>query len=223
MTEPHALALAELRVRVSVLVRDLDPSTLDVPAPATPEWRVRDVLAHMVGVGDDVVNGRLEGIATDAWTAAQVDRRREASCDEMLEQWERLGPRFETMLAGAPAEIAGQALFDAATHEHDLRHAVGRPGARQSDAMGLGWDWFVETRTCTGAPAIRLRNEVRDDVAGAGELRVTVQAPYFELFRASTGRRTAAEMASFEWEPAPDTAMLLAAPFFTIRSESLGE
>jgi len=187
MTEPHALALAELRERVSALVRDLDPSTLDRPAPATPEWRVRDVLAHMV------------------------------------EQWEQLGPRFETMLAGAPAEIAGQALFDAATHEHDLRHAIGRSGARQSDAMGLGWDWFVETRTRMGAPAIRLRNELRDDVAGEGEPRVTVRAPYFELFRAATGRRTAAEMASYEWEPAPDAAMLLAAPFFTIRTESLSE
>ncbi len=223
MTEPHALALTELRVRVSALVRDIDPSTLDLPAPATPEWRVRDVLAHMVGVSDDVVNGRLDGIATDAWTAAQVDRRREASRDEILEQWEQLGPRFETMLAGAPAEIAGQALFDAATHEHDLRHAIGRPGARQSAAMGLGWDWFVDARTRMGAPAIRLRNELRDDVAGEGEPLVTVRAPYFELFRASTGRRTAAEMASYEWEPEPDAAMLLAAPFFTIRSETLRE
>ena len=31
-------------------------AALDVPAPATPEWRVRDVLAHMVGVADDIVN-----------------------------------------------------------------------------------------------------------------------------------------------------------------------
>jgi hypothetical protein len=223
MTEPQAVAMAELRVRVSALVRDCDPSTLDCNAPATPEWRARDVLAHMVGVGDDVVNGRMDGIATDAWTAAQVDRRHDVPLHELLDQWEQLGPRFETLLAGAPADIAGQALFDAATHEHDLRHAIGRPGARQSDAMGLAWDWFVDTRTRADAPAIRFRTELRDDIAGQGRARVTVRAPFFELFRASTGRRTAGEIESYEWEPAPDASMLLVAPFFTIRAESLRE
>jgi hypothetical protein len=53
-----------------------------------------------------------------------------------------LRARFEAMLAAAPMEIAGQALFDAATHEFDIRHAVGAPGARDSDAMTLGWEWL---------------------------------------------------------------------------------
>ena len=69
---------AELRVRVIELVRDVDPAVLDRPAAATPGWRVRDVLAHMVGVSDDVVNGRLDGIASDEWTGAQVERRRDS-------------------------------------------------------------------------------------------------------------------------------------------------
>ena len=53
--------------------------------------------------------------------------------------------------------------------------------------------------------------------------RVVVRAPYFELFRATTGRRTEAEITSYEWEPAPDLDMILAAPFFTIRTDSLDE
>jgi hypothetical protein len=61
MTEQHATAYAELRGRVAGLVDDVDPSALEQPAPATPGWRVRDVLAHMIGVTDDVVHGRLEG------------------------------------------------------------------------------------------------------------------------------------------------------------------
>jgi uncharacterized protein (TIGR03083 family) len=224
MTEQHALVQAELRVRVTELVRDVDPSALDQPAAATPGWRVRDVLAHMVGVSDDVVNGRLDGIASDAWTGAQVERRRSISIDELLGDWEHYGPQFENLLAGAPEEIAGQAVFDAATHEHDVRQAIGRPGARDSDAMYLSWRWLVNTRTRAGSPAIRFVTEQGDDVAGAGEPQVTVHAPRFELLRATTGRRTAEEIAGYEWEPGPpDATFLVAAPFFTIRTQSLAE
>ena len=223
MTERHAVVQAELRVRVTELVRSIDASALDQPAAATPGWRVRDVLAHMVGVSDDVVNGRLDGIASDAWTEAQVDKRRDVSIDDLLGDWEHYGPDFEKLLAGAPEEIAGQALFDAATHEHDVRQAIGRPGARDSNAMDLSWQWLVNTRTGAGAPAIRFVTEHGDDVAGTGEPQLTVRAPRFELLRATTGRRTTEEIASYEWDPAPDVSFLLAAPFFTIRTESLGE
>ena len=33
-------------------------------APATPEWRVHDVLAHLVGVPADILAGRLDGVAS---------------------------------------------------------------------------------------------------------------------------------------------------------------
>jgi uncharacterized protein (TIGR03083 family) len=223
MTEQHALVQAELRVRVTELVRDVAPAVLDQPAAATPGWRVRDVLAHMVGVSDDVVNGRLDGIASDAWTGAQVERRRNVTIGELLGDWEHYGPEFEKLLTSAPEEIAGQAVFDAATHEHDVRQAIGRPGARDSDAMDLSWQWLVSTRTRAGAPAIRFVTEWGDELAGTGEPQVTVHAPRFELLRATTGRRTAEEIASYEWDPAPDATFLLAAPFFTIRTESLAE
>jgi hypothetical protein len=223
MTEPHAIAYAALRVRVTQLVEACDQSAFDVPAPATPGWRARDVLAHMVGVSDDVVHGRLDGIATDAWTAAQVDGRQATPVGEMLAEWERSGPGFERLLADAPEEIAGQARFDAATHEHDLRHAVGLAGARDSSAMGVGWEWLIASRTRLAAPAVTFVTERGADVAGVGEPRATVRAPFFELFRAVTGRRTADEIAGYEWEPAPDPASILAATFFTIRADSLRE
>jgi uncharacterized protein (TIGR03083 family) len=223
MTEQHALAYAELRARVSDLVDDVDPPALEQPAPATPGWRVRDVLAHMIGVTDDVVHGRLDGVASDPWTAAQVDKRRDLPVAELLDEWEQHASRFGELLVGAPDEIAGQALFDAVTHEHDVRQALARPGGRDSDAMELSWDWLVNVRTLAGAPAIRFVTERRDDVAGTGAPEVTVRAPRFELLRATTGRRTVEEMTSYGWEPAPDVEVLLAAPFFTIRTDSLGE
>jgi len=60
MSESHAVAYKALRGRVREVVEGSDPAALDAIVPATPEWRARDVLAHMVGVTDDVVNGRLE-------------------------------------------------------------------------------------------------------------------------------------------------------------------
>jgi uncharacterized protein (TIGR03083 family) len=223
MTEAHAVAYAELRERVTALVADLAPAELECPAPATPGWRVRDVLAHMVGVTDDIVNGRFDGIASDAWTAAQVDPRRAVPITDLLGDWAHYGPQFVKLLGDAPAEIAGQALFDSMTHEQDLRHAVARPGARAGDAMALSWSWIVDTRTSAGATAIRLVSEHDDDIAGTGEPRATVRATRYELLRAMTGRRSHDEIAAYEWEPAPDLELLLAAPFFTIRTTSLGE
>ena len=54
------------------------PTRCSPVVPATPEWRAHDVLAHLVGVTDDVVNGRLDGIATDAWTAGAGRRANRA-------------------------------------------------------------------------------------------------------------------------------------------------
>jgi uncharacterized protein (TIGR03083 family) len=223
MTEAHAISYEELRVRVTALVQEADSQLLEQQTPATPEWRVRDVIAHLSGVADDVVNGRLDGIASDAWTAAQVEKRSTMSFGDLLADWEQGSRGFEPMLAAAPMEVSGQALFDSFTHEHDIRNAIGRPGARGSHALDHAWEWFVAVRTTQGAPAIRFVTEGGEEVSGTGELRATVGASRFELVRATTGRRTRAEMERYEWDPAADPPILLGAPFFTIRAESLGE
>ena len=223
MSESHATAYRELRVRVSEVIRQVDASALNGPAPATPGWRVHDVVAHLVGVSDDVVNGRLEGIASDPWTQAQVDKRSELETADLLAEWEQQGPAFEAMLAGVPAEIAGQAIFDAATHEHDLRHAIGAPGARESDAISLAWEWIVDARTRQGGRALCFVIDGDEQVSGTGEVVARVEAPRFELFRAVAGRRAAEEIALYKWDPDPDPTLLLAADIFSLRDEPLGE
>jgi uncharacterized protein (TIGR03083 family) len=200
-----------------------DPDAMLAVAPATPEWRAHDVLAHLVGVTDDVVNGRLEGIATDSWTQAQVDARARHATDELLTEWDDVSPQFEAMLAGAPAEIAGQALFDAATHEHDLRNALGAPGARDSDAVDAGWAWIVGARTRAGAHAMCFVVEDGEQESGVGDVVARIAASRFELFRAVSGRRTPGEIASYGWDREPEPRLLLAAEIFTMRTTSLGE
>lgn len=223
MSESHEIAYRDLRTRVHALVESLDDSALEVSAPATPRWRAHDVLSHLVGVTEDVVNGRLDGLASDEWTQAQVDRRRAASAADLLAEWEEFGPRFEAMLGGAPAEIAGQALFDAGTHEHDLRNALGVTGARDSEAISVGWDWIIDVRTRANAPAIRFVVEEGEAVSGVGDVVARVEAPRFELFRAVSGRRTAQEIGRYAWDREPDASLLLVADFFSIPEHSIGE
>ena len=103
MPEREANAYHELRLRTSDLVRATDPDAMDAIAPATPEWRVRDLLAHLVGVTADAANGRLEGVATDPWTAAQVDARRDASIADLLAEWDDYGAQFEGALEALPS------------------------------------------------------------------------------------------------------------------------
>lgn len=223
MSEPHATAYRELRLRVSDVIRQTDASAFAGPAPATPSWRVHDVVAHLVGVPDDVVNGRLEGIASDPWTQAQVDKRVGCSTAELLAEWEANGPAFEALLAAAPAEIAGQALFDAATHEHDLRHAVGAPGARESDAIAVAWEWIIDARTRGAALALCFVIDGDEQVSGTGDVVATIEAPRFELFRAVSGRRAAAEIEQYKWDRDPDPKLLLASEIFSLRDVPLGE
>jgi uncharacterized protein (TIGR03083 family) len=128
-------AYRQVRERVRAVVRETGDDRLDRPSPATPRWTVHDVLAHLVGVTADAVEGRLDGVATDAWTQAQVDRRRGRTVGELLAEWDDYGPRFEALMDALPQEVSGQAVFDAVTHEHDLRCALGRPGARDRAAV----------------------------------------------------------------------------------------
>jgi hypothetical protein len=223
MSEPHAEAYRALRVRVRDVVEATDDDAMRRVVPATPDWRALDVLAHLVGVSDDVVNGRLDGIASDAWTQAQVDTRADRSAAELLAEWDAVGPQFEALLAAAPAEIAGQALFDAATHEHDLRNALGAPGARDSDAVDTGWEWIVDARTRAGAHAMCFVVDGAEQPSGVGDVVARIEASRFELFRAVSGRRTPDEIAAYGWDRDPEPALLLGADFFTIRTSSLGE
>src|SRR5579862_1280088 len=78
MSESHGIAYRGVRARVREIVEGTDPSALQRVVPATPKWTGHDVLAHMVGVPNDVVHGRMEGLASESWTQAQVDARTSA-------------------------------------------------------------------------------------------------------------------------------------------------
>jgi uncharacterized protein (TIGR03083 family) len=223
MTERHAAAYREVRERTCALVRSASPEAMEQIAPATPEWRVRDLLAHLVGVTSDATEGRLDGVATDPWTAAQVDARRDHSVDDMLAEWDALGPQFEAALVVIPTPSASQAVFDAVTHELDMRHALGAPGGRECDAVAIAFEFCTMSRTGLGEPGLRIVTEAGAVDTGAGEPAATVTTSRFEFIRAVSGRRSADEIAAFGWEGAVDPEIIVFTPLFTMRETPLSE
>jgi hypothetical protein len=100
-TQDLGRAYRDTRLRITELVTapGVDPLVL---VPATPEWRVKDVVAHLAGVCADILAGRLEGIATDPWTAAQVGPRRDTSLGDLIEEWERVSAEVEPIVPMFP-------------------------------------------------------------------------------------------------------------------------
>ncbi len=218
-----ATAYRGVRERVTGIARGLDGPAAAAVVPATPAWSVHDLLAHLVGVSRDAVDGRLDGVSSEAWTDAQVQRRRGVPRDALLQEWGEYGPLFERRLARLPEAVGGQALVDAVTHEHDLRHAAGVPGARDTDAVAVAFEWMCGARERGGRPALRWRTEAGERVAGVGDPVATFTASRFELLRAAAGRRTREEVLAYGPDRRYDPGAVLLAPLFTMREESLRE
>jgi uncharacterized protein (TIGR03083 family) len=180
------------------LARTLSDAEWVTQVPCTPEWTVRDVLSHVSGIPDDALAGRMDGAPGEAWTAAQIERNRSLTVDELLERWEQQADGFAAIIQQLDE---GRPPFDCHTHEHDVRHAVGRPGNRDSvlvDAVafelaaiadcpvGLEVE-FVDGRVARSGPADASRSVRLSGVTA------------FEIFRSRPGRRSREQVRSWDW------------------------
>ncbi|MEI2652676.1 MAG: maleylpyruvate isomerase N-terminal domain-containing protein [Microthrixaceae bacterium] len=77
----------DARLRITALLEPVNDSAWDTPVDACTGWRVRDVLAHLVGVIEDAAAGRLGGPPDPVQTAAEVDRHRDDDPRELLRTW----------------------------------------------------------------------------------------------------------------------------------------
>lgn len=195
------------RSRISELVSGdgVDPT---LPVPATPEWTVHSVVAHVSGIAVDASSGNMDGAPGEAWTAAHVARGAGRTIAEMVEEWETAGPLIEGFLSSPAGATAAAAVMDIHTHEADVRQAFGLPVAVPENF--LAW---------AGA---NLRDSFAEHVVGAGLPPVEVAASDFEWFRGRLGRRTVAEVRAYGWpidaEPYLDTFFI-----FGRAATSLGE
>jgi hypothetical protein len=213
-----------VRLRTNDLVRAADSQALRTLAPATPEWTVHDLVAHVTGVVVDITEGRIEGVATDPWTARQVETRRDRDTFDVLDEWNRHAPAIEEAVDGyGPAAFT--LLADAVTHEHDIRGALDAPGARDSEAIELWWYAYTHPGAgpdVEGAPAIALEVESGTIVLGHGSPVATLQTTRFDLLRAGTGRRSLEQIRSYVRRGELDPTVLVDQRF-TPRPDALVE
>ena len=221
-----AAAYRATRGRVRQLLEAAPPGSADLPVPATPAWTARDVVAHLAGVATDLVEGRLDGVGTDGWTAAQVERARDESVPQLLDRWDEHGAAVDE-IADAFGAAGGQLIADAATHEHDLRQALGAPGARDTDAVAIGFRFLCagvrSQRRDAGAATLVVRHEGGEKLLGDGNPGAWLTITRFELLRAATGRRTVDELRAYEWSGDARPELLVVNTFFTPRTAPLGE
>ena len=211
-------ARAGIRGRLGALLDARDPAVLEGVCPVTPEWSGRQVLAHLVGVDADILAGRLEGAGTDGWTAVQVAARSDRTVAELLAEWDEIGPQVEA-IAGAFGNAAGQWCFDAATHEHDLRTMLGEPGARDSDAVLIASEWWLdrlgERFASESLPPLEITFPDATVTVGTGEPATRLAVDRFDLVRAVCGRRSTAQMDAWAWSGSTRSADVVRPPFST--------
>ena len=195
------------------LARTLDHDDWATLVPCCPGWSVRDVLSHVAGLADDLVNGRVDGAGTDSWTASQVERWRGAPVDELLDQWEQQAPGVAEVL-----EQLGEVRppIDCCTHEHDVRHALGRPGNRDAEVVGFATAALgrvdtavpVEVELTDGRRFAWTSVEAEHDLLDHHD-RITVRGlDPFELFRSRLGRRSADQVRAYDWSEPPADEIL---------------
>jgi uncharacterized protein (TIGR03083 family) len=205
-------AYASCRARIGELVRAAgDERATATVVPACPGWSVHHVVAHLAGVVADALAGNLEGVATDPWTAAQVDARRGRTVDEIVDEWDAAAPAFEAFL-DAIGDPGRQAVLDAVTHEHDIRGALGRPGGREADAVRIGLG-FIGPRFVEAAGERGVQVRVVSDhghVYGREDAPLTLSGSPFDLVRALTGRRSPDQLRAMAWDGDASDAVIAA-------------
>lgn len=231
---------------IAAFVEGLDEADRHRPVPATPGWTVRDVISHLTGDIDCVLRGDFpreffESMGDERaveklnrWTAGHVERRRDMSLSEVLEEWDGLVSKGLLPLLREEAPwpegvpfIAGRVLItDLGVHQQDLYGAFGIERDRESATVKLGSAGYIVTfglrLAADGVGTLRFATPEKEWLAGGDEPDATVRASRFEFFRALSGRRSMEQIKAYEWEGDPEPFL----PYFYlygVRQEALIE
>ncbi len=183
----------------------MDP---DLVVPATPNWTVHDVIAHLAGISEDATSGNMAGAPGEEWTAAHIARGAGRSIAELIAQWSELAPMMEAFFSSPAGANSLAGVFDVHCHEADLRNALGLPVDVPADFL----EWVGDG----------MRAGFEGAVAEAGLPPVELDISPFEWFRGRLGRRTEDEVRAYPW-PVDADPYLDAFFIFGRAPQSLGE
>jgi uncharacterized protein (TIGR03083 family) len=204
-TEQVCAAYDELRARVTGLMQSISTEQAQTVVPHCPQWTVKDCLAHMIGVPEDVINGQMDGVTTDAWTDRQVQRHAHDSVDDLLTTWSTFAPTFASILPRIPQPVLSQFMFDQANHEQDIRAALKQSGGRDSSAIAVA-EGFL-----------------RDSLSRNSDLAIAQLADHkltgFEFLRSLSGRRSTSQISDIGLPHETVEIFIAAMPYSIPKSE----
>jgi len=168
---------------VSALAGALDADDLALRVPATPDWTVQQVLAHLAGGPADLLAGRMDGAPSATWTARHVAEREDHSVPDLVAE---LHGSVDDLVAVLDGDDNSAIVWNLVVHHADLHEALGK-----------------------GAPPEPMWRPVLDAIAPRmlGESAAAVDdVPDYELFRAIFSRRSRTQMIG--WGPSLDPEWL---------------
>ena len=201
-------AIGGIRTRTIGVLRAAGEERAAQIVPTCPDWTAKELACHMYGTCDDLLNGRLEGIGSEAWSQAQVDRHSGKPLDELLDEWAASGDAFDAMVPHIPRPGNYQLVMDMATPEHDIRLAVGSPGAQDDPSLGIGSAYMLRN-------IAKMDADLAEQIQGSG-------LTDFECLRSLTGRRSVDQLEASGID-AEGLARFLAASPMTIVETDLVE
>ena len=187
------------RSRTTDLAGALTSAQLDATVPATPLWSARELRAHLAGAASAAVAGRVDGVGSPPWTAAQVATRAGRPLDEVLAEWAGAGPQVAAALDAR--RMNALIVHDALTHEADLREAFGL-GTPPADDVAAALDHLARGICRRSSQALVLRADGAEWSGGGGTPTVAETTPY-ELYRGLISRRSRAQMRAWTWSGDP--------------------
>ncbi|WP_460518553.1 maleylpyruvate isomerase family mycothiol-dependent enzyme [Flindersiella endophytica] len=176
---------------------------LTAPVAACPGWTARDLVAHLAGgLGHFIVRDFDSGGHANHGERTVAERRGK-SLDELLAEWERNRSHADETLA---SPVGGVLVAEIISHEHDLRQALGEPGARDDPAVRAATErplQEIDKRLReAGGQAVSVIVDGDEQVLGDGEATSTVRLTAFELLRAM-GRRSERQLRALDWDGEP--------------------
>jgi uncharacterized protein (TIGR03083 family) len=121
----------DLQQRWITLIETATPEQLAAKVPATPGWTPKELLAHVVGVDRDTLDGADTDGQSEKWTQGHVDARADAGVADIVAEWRAMAPEVLAFIAANPPEKTAVLVLDGFIHEQDARTLL--PGGPITD------------------------------------------------------------------------------------------
>lgn len=173
--------------RVAAIAESLTEQQAGQTVPATPEWSVHDLVAHVTGAASDFVTGNTANAPSRAWTNAHVVQRRGRPLGDIAAELR------ESALA-VPADLItpdGAAVrWDMVVHEQDLREALGLERAPEETWRSVLPAALARLGRRPGVPGFDITTAEGTWRLGIPTTRLTFAGDDYELERVLFSRRT---------------------------------